>query len=198
MKWLLGGVVLLVLSLILLLPWYLGPDDLTHCASPDVSPSCQHVDAIIAVSGGDTPARTSMAVRLYEAGWSSTLIFSGAAQDQSGPSNAAAMKAQAEGQGVPVQSIITDDTSRTTAENASNIAQLSKRLSLKRVILVTSAYHQRRAFIEFSMALGPQVTILNHPVPYDNQWNHWWWLTPQGWWLAGGELIKVIVIETGQ
>ena len=48
-------------------------------------------DVIVAVSGGDTQARTEEAVKLYKDGWSHNLIFSGAALDANGPSNARAM-----------------------------------------------------------------------------------------------------------
>lgn len=189
------GILFVVLGLLVLfgLPAYLGPDDLRSCTAPDANAKCGRADAIIAVSGGDTSARTSEAIQLYQEGWADTLIFSGAAADPSGPSNAEAMQRQAVSSGVPYGSIITDEFSQNTQENAQNIARFIKGLELKRVIIVTSAYHQRRASLEFGSKLGTSVQIVNHPVPTDKQWQGaWWWLKPSGWWLAGSELIKII------
>src|SRR5690349_5846330 len=83
------------------IPRYLGPDDLQRCTPRPTNGDCKAADAIIAVSGGDTIARTSEAVALYEKGWAPLLIFSGAAADISGPSNALAMKRYAVENGVP-------------------------------------------------------------------------------------------------
>jgi len=198
-KFLLAGIIALVIVITAIIPMYLAPDDLKKCSTPEPTAGCGVADAIVAVSGGDTPARTSEAIKLYEAGWADTLIFSGAAQDTTGPSNAEAMKKQALAAGVPSTSIITEEFSRTTAENARNTSQFIVEQDLKRVILVTSAYHQRRASLEFGSRLGDAVTIVNHPVATDKQWpGFWWWTTPGGWWLAIGELVKILAFYSGK
>lgn len=198
-KFLLAGIVALVVVIIVIIPMYLGPDDLKKCLKPEPTASCGIADAIVTVSGGDTPARTSEAIRLYQEGWADTLIFSGAAQDTSGPSNAEAMKKQALASGVPAESIITEEFSQTTAENARNTSQFIVEQDLKRVVLVTSAYHQRRASLEFGSRLGEMVKIVNHPVATDKQWSgFWWWTTTDGWWLAFGELAKIIAFYSGK
>lgn len=63
-------------------------------------------------------------------------------------------------------------------------------------MLVTSGYHQRRAFLEFKK-YSPNVTVRNSPLNNDMQWSSLWWLTPKGWWLAGSELVKIIAFYTG-
>lgn len=188
---------LTVVALILTigLPLYLGPNDLAGCNTPETSGRCQTADAIIAISGGDTSARTAEAIGLFKAGWAPKLIFSGAAADKSGPSNAEVMKKQAMSDGVPASAIIIEDLSTNTAENAQNTATVVQKMGLKRVILVTSAYHQRRASIEFGKRLGRDVTIVNHPVANDSQWSSWWWVTPYGWVLGIGELIRILFAE---
>ena len=184
--------------IIITLGVYLAPNDLKVCApSPDEKEGCTKVDAIIAVSGGDTSARTREAINLYRSGWSDTLIFSGAAQDKTGPSNAEAMKRQAIAAGVSTDAIITEESSETTRQNAEQLQTLLTERNIKRVILVTSAYHQRRASLEFNKRVGGSITILNHPVSEDNQWSRLWWLTPQGWWLAIGEFFKIIAFYMG-
>ncbi len=177
---------------------YLAPNDLEGCVDgPTGEGSCKKVDAIIAVSGGDTSARTDEAVQLYKEGWASSLIFSGAAQDKSGPSNAAVMRSDAMAAGVPASAITIEEQGETTKQNADKTQQLLEEKSIKTVILVTSAYHQRRAGLEFSERANGKVTIVNHPVASDKQWSGWWWLTPGGWYLAVGEFIKIMMFYVG-
>lgn len=176
---------------------YLSPNDLSGCGqAPNGTPPCERADAIVAISGGDTGARTAEAIRLYEAGWANKLIFSGAARDKSGPSNAAAMSAQAEAAGVPPEDIILEEFGETTKQNAENTRDIFDLLGIEKVILVTSGYHQRRASLEF-VALATGAELRNHPVSEDGQWSKWWWLTPQGWYLAISELVKIIIFYVG-
>lgn len=196
----LGTVILIIIALALAvivgLPRYLGPDDLSHCPSrPDQQPACQPADAIIAISGGDTSARADEAIKLYRAGWAPLMIFSGAAQDKSGPSNAEVMRARAEAQGVPAADILIENLATNTAENAKNTLTISRNYELNRIILVTSAYHQRRASLEFRSFFGSSIQVVNHPVAHDAQWSRLWWLTPVGWWLALSELAKIIFLS---
>ena len=191
MRWLIVFVVALLLVFGIALPRYLAPNDLAGCDVPTSAGTCRGADAIIAISGGDTLARAREAVKLYKAGWAKTLIFSGAASDKSGPSNATVMKADAVTLGVPDSAIIIDEAANTTAENAINVANIAQNNGYKRIILVTSGYHQRRASLEFHKAVGPGVSLANHPVQSDHQWSDWWWATPAGWWLSGSELVKI-------
>jgi uncharacterized SAM-binding protein YcdF (DUF218 family) len=195
MKVFLLSVLVFMLVLTVGLPLYLGPDDIAGCDAPTGTGACTRVDAIIAISGGDTSSRTNEAVKLYKAGWSDMLIFSGAAADLSGPSNAAAMKKMAIDQGVKADDILIEEYSMNTAENAKNTSKVVEQYGLKKVMLVTSVYHQRRASIEFHKWLGGGVQIVNHPTTNDNQWSNWWWATPYGWILGISEVIKIIFSE---
>lgn len=193
MRYLLLAFGALIVFIIVTITVYLGPDDLARCEAPEPLGTCSRVDAIVAVSGGDTVARTDEAIRLYKEGWAPQLIFSGAAADSSGPSNAEAMQRRAVAAGIPASNIVIEEFSRTTAENALNTSQFIADRKLKKIILVTSAYHQRRASLEFGANLGPAVDIVNHPVARDKQWvGAWWWTTKNGWWLAVGELVKIV------
>lgn len=195
-KWLLG-IVLVFLLIVLAIGAYLGPDDLRSCqTSPNGHAPCQRADAIVAVSGGDTPARTGEAIQLYQNGWGKLLIFSGAAFDPGSPSNASVMRDQAIAAGVPKDKILIDGTSQTTQQNAANVHSIFEANNIHSVILVTSAYHQRRAYLEFKQ-FNPKINVRNHPVSSDNQWSGLWWLTPGGWWLAGGELVKIVAFHLG-
>ncbi|HEU5187634.1 MAG TPA: YdcF family protein [Candidatus Saccharimonadales bacterium] len=174
---------------------FLGPDDLKDCPQPSLlNPVCAPADAIVTLSGGDTPARVTEAIRLYKAGWARQLVFSGAALDKTGPSNAEAMRRQAVAAGVPQEAILIDVMAFDTAQNALNTSALLA--GTDRVIVVTSAYHQRRAGLEFKRFLGERVTVLNHPTPYDRLWPEYWWTNWDGWWLALTESAKTLIVMT--
>ena len=148
-------------------------------------------DAIVAISGGETDARTREAVSLYQDGWAANIIFSGAAADTKGPSNAKAMATAAEAAGVPPQAIQLDEASANTEQNALDVATIINGDNYHSIILVTSPYHQRRAYIEFRRALGPYFTIVNHSS-YDQAWRRsHWWATPLSRSLTFSELQKV-------
>jgi uncharacterized SAM-binding protein YcdF (DUF218 family) len=149
------------------------------------------VDAIVAISGGETGARTAEAVQLYQDGWAPRIIFSGAALDPSGPSNARAMAKIAEAAGVPAAAILLDETSINTRGNAANVAALIRANGYRSIILVTSPYHQRRANIAFQRELGGAVAILNHSSVDHNWRRSHWWATPYSQNLTYAELQKV-------
>lgn len=191
-KWLIA-IVILVVAIIVGLSFYLQPNDLSGCdKTPGKIINCQSVDAIVAISGGDTQARANWAIGLYKNGWSNILIFSGAAQDKSGPSNAAVMKKLAIASGVPSRDIYMDEYAETTGQNAKDTQTIFAQHNIKRVILVTSGYHQRRASLEFNKRTKG-VTILNSPAQNDSDWSAWWWTTLRGWWLVMSEIVKIII-----
>lgn len=171
---------------------YLGPDDLKKCqTAPSAEPGCQTADAIVAISGGDTAARTAEAIKLYRNGWAQILIFSGAAADKSGPSNAVVMKQEAINEGIDANRIVIEDQSTTTQENAAATKSIFDQYGIKSIILVTSAYHERRATLEFEKR-APNISVRSHPVATDQQWTKLWWITPTGWYLAVGELARIV------
>lgn len=188
---------ILIIATIIGISIYLQPDDIASCNGTisSIEP-CQPVDAIVAVSGGDTSARTDEAIALFKNGWANTLIFSGAAQDKSGPSNATVMKRRAIAAGIPESVIRLDEFSETTRQNAENSQTIFNSMNIKSIILVTSGYHQRRASLEFDKrTVG--VKILNHPVASDQDWSIWWWTSSRGWALSASELFKIVVFEFG-
>jgi uncharacterized SAM-binding protein YcdF (DUF218 family) len=191
------AVIIAFVVIIIGLSAYLGPNDLAGCADkPSTMKPCQTADAIVTVSGGDTTARTREAIKLFQNGWAPKLIFSGAAQDKSGPSNASAMRSQALTAGVSSDDIIIEEYGATTKQNAENTQSIFEQNGVKSVILVTSAYHQRRASLEFNKR-SVNVAVRNHPVSRDNQWSVLWWMTPIGWFLAMSEFIKIFVVYLG-
>lgn len=187
------GLALLIISISL----FLAPDSLMKCSDvPSELDGCEPADAIIAVSGGDTSARTQEAIDLYKNGWAKRLIFSGAALDKSGPSNAAVMKQQALEQDVPAGVITIEENSETTKENAEKTKDILLDKSIKSAIVVTSSYHMKRTLLEFRDR-APSVDFRAHPTISDSQWSVWWWTTPYGWYLALSEIAKIIMFYIG-
>ena len=191
MKWLfiIPGV---LVALVLGISFYLQPNDFIGCSEQPVvgDARCVKADAIVVVSGGDTAARTDEGIKLFKNGWADAIVFSGAAQDKSGPSNAAAMRLHAIAEGVPEAAIYVEESAVNTEENAMKTQTIFENNNFSTVILVTSGYHQRRSALEFKQE-SENSTVLNHPLLNDKDWSFWWWLTPRGWWLAGGEIIKI-------
>lgn len=171
---------------------FLSVDDLKNCDGPSLTDAqCTSADAIVAISGGDTPSRVAEAVKLYKAGWAPKIVFSGAAQDDQAPSNAEVMAEQAMKAGVPGGVIIQEESAFDTVENALHTSAILG--DVDRVILVTSPYHQKRAGLEFERFF-PETKVVNHPTPYDRLWPDYWWTTWGGWWLAVTETVKTIVV----
>lgn len=184
---------LILLAVIVGVGFFLQPVDNTGCGDTPSQDSgaCSPVDAIVVVSGGDTNARTDGGIELYKNGWAPVIIFSGAALDPDSISNAAAMKERALAAGVRESAIVIEEDARTTQENAENTSTLFTQNQYERVILVTSGYHMRRATLEFERRTD-STEIINRPVLVDKDWHYLlWWVTPRGWWLAGGELVKI-------
>lgn len=198
MKYAISAVIVLIVAIIGL-TLYLSPDDLVGCnTKPAQAPArCQAADAIIVISGGDTTARTDEAIRLFQNGWAPLLVMSGAAADKSGPSNAEVMRQRALTQGVPAHRVLVDESSETTRQNAQETGRIIAQHNIKRVLLVTSGYHMRRAGLEFRSHVGDGIDVRFHPVSSDRQWSVFWWLTPTGWFLAGSEMVKIISFYIG-
>ncbi len=200
MKWLVSFVTLFAV-LAFALSIFLQPNSFSLCphnnGEPVTRDGCGPAEALVGVSGGDTPARTKKAVEMYENGWAPLIIFSGAAADKTGLSNAAAMRLDAMAQGVPSGAILIEEYSENTSENAAKTRSVLEDHDIHDIILITSGYHQRRASMEFAAYtkdLG--VEIRNAPT-HDKDWNWYWWLTPRGWYLALGEFGKIVALRVG-
>jgi len=173
--------------------FYLQPNDFIGCTETPLAGSeqCEKVDAIVVVSGGDTNARTDEGIKLFENGWADAIIFSGAAHDKTSISNAGAMRLRALFAGIPDEAIYIEEGAATTEENAQKTHEIFAKNNFSKVMLVTSGYHQRRSTLEFHKS-NSDVTVLSHPLLNDKDWSAFWWVTPRGWWLAGGEIAKIM------
>jgi uncharacterized SAM-binding protein YcdF (DUF218 family) len=136
-------------------------------------------DAIVALSG-DQGARTVTAVSLWKQGLAPVIVFAGSSEDPTSISSAEIMKREAVKLGVPADRVLIEPSSATTQENATRVIDLLSASGIKRAILVTSPYHQRRAAILFGRQLADTgITFLNYPAR-DHAWdaNLWWTREP--------------------
>ena len=106
------------------------------------------------------------------------------------------MEQRAVAAGVDANNVIIEQESETTQENASETAAIFERERISSAIIVTSAYHQRRAMLEFNKSTK-DVTLRAHSVAEDNQWGPLWWLTPTGWILALPEVVHSLILSVG-
>jgi uncharacterized SAM-binding protein YcdF (DUF218 family) len=177
--------ILIAIVIVIFIPYaialYLSPQD-----------ELQKVDAIVVISGGDTDARISEGVKLYEQDWAPKIIFSGAAASGD-VSNALAMSRIAIKSGVPADAILLEEKSKTTEENAQFTEQIIKDNNIRSIILVTSPYHQRRAYDAFRSALGKDFKILNHSARDQNWSKRSWWDNNVARFLTFSELSKLFV-----
>lgn len=181
-------VIMILLTLLALLVFF----GLGFFLSPQTT-NLQKSDAIVVVSGGQTTTRAEKGIDLYAKGFAPTVIFSGAALDD-GPSNAYQMQQQALIAGVPAQAILTDTDSKNTFQNATNTKRILEDIGAKKIILVTSPYHQRRVHDTFSYVLGKDYTIQD-ASSVDNRWSKsQWWSTDFGKNISLSEMQKIFYI----
>ena len=118
----------------------------------------EKADAIVLLGGatrGDTPMgrladlnqhadRLVHAVALYKARKAPVVLLSGGGAGDGRP-EALQMKDVLEVMGIPVEHVLLEKQSRNTHDNAVNSARILKDRGMHRILLVTSAYHMRRA-----------------------------------------------------
>jgi uncharacterized SAM-binding protein YcdF (DUF218 family) len=110
---------------------------------------------VIVVLGGGSHERSGRAAELFKARAAPRIIISGAGDCEI---NRYLLVAA----GVPAKAIELENRSRTTQENAQLTIKLLRGQKLKRVILVTSWYHSRRALACFRH-YAPEITFYSRP-----------------------------------
>lgn len=75
--------------------------------------------------------------------------------------------------GVPNEAIVVDDSAMNTIEQAKHIVALARAHGWQKILLVTSPYHQARAYLTFEKIkreAGSALTVVNQPVT-DLSWD---------------------------
>jgi uncharacterized SAM-binding protein YcdF (DUF218 family)/glycosyltransferase involved in cell wall biosynthesis len=169
------GVVALVVAYLLLfqtpLVWML--------ASPlQVAEAPRAADAIVVFAGGVGESgeagggyqeRVKQAVDLYRAGYAPRMIFSSgfvfAFQE------AEVMRGLAVANGVPAEAIVLETQARNTKENVTLSHSLLAQRGWRRILLVSSPFHMRRATMVWKK-LAPDVDVVATPVPQSQFYAH--------------------------
>jgi uncharacterized SAM-binding protein YcdF (DUF218 family) len=110
---------------------------------------------VIVMLGGGSQERYERAVKLFKDRAAPRIIVSGYGD---GEINRRLLVAA----GVPVKAIELENKSRTTRENAQFTVELLREQKLKRVIIITSWYHSRRAQACFEH-YGPELKVYSRP-----------------------------------
>jgi len=111
---------------------------------------------VIVVLGGGIGERAPRAVELFKEGAASVVVLSG--EGDTGANRQALVAG-----GVPPEAIEIEGKSRSTWENAHFCAPVLKALGARRVVLVTSWYHSRRALKCFQKA-APDIAFYSRPA----------------------------------
>ncbi|HEX8736938.1 MAG TPA: YdcF family protein [Pyrinomonadaceae bacterium] len=159
-------------------------------------------DAILVLGGSATfIERTQKAAELFQKGISPKILLTddggqaGWAQaEQRNPKFVELARKSLIEQGVPAEKIeILQPPVEGTIDEARVFTGKARAENLKSVLLVTSAYHTRRALWTFTkVSVGGDVEIgiesartgIQTPSPF------YWWLQPSGWKLVAGEYVK--------
>lgn len=112
-------------------------------------------DVLVVLGGGQNSERARYAVELYRAGAAPRILCSGLGDCEA---NVSLLKRA----GVPAAAILRENQSRNTRENAQLAIPLLRRLGARRVIIVTTWYHSRRALACFEH-YGPDLKFFSRP-----------------------------------
>ena len=144
-----------------------------HMAAPP-----QPADAIVVfgggvgesgTAGGGYQERVKEAVDLYRGGFARTIVFSSgfvyAFKD------ADVMKALAVSQGVPASDIILETRGGSTRESVLFSQEIIGRHGWRRILLVSSRYHMRRATLTWRK-VAPDLIVISTPATLSRYYNH--------------------------
>ena len=88
-----------------------------------------------------------------------------------------------------------DEVSGTDSEAKAFADEIDAR-PVKSLVIVTSAYHTRRALRTFDKILagkGVEIGIAHAPIGEQTPMPETWWLNPRGWQMVAGEYVKSAV-----
>ena len=125
-------------------------------------------DAIVVIGGDHKPERVALAVDLYRQGIAPVVLISAGVEVLEGGRTvreAEVMIRQATELGLPHDAILVEDWSQTTVGNATETLGFARRLGWRSIVLVTSAYHSRRAGGLFHNILDGEVAVSVQPAP---------------------------------
>ncbi|MDE3136966.1 MAG: YdcF family protein [Acidobacteriota bacterium] len=146
-----------------------------------VSDALQPSNAIIVLSGDDLNGdRAARAAQLYKAGWAPVVVASGS-EIRPYLSEADLETRDLESDGVPAKSIVPlRQRALYTLEESRDLLQLCRSEHWKKVIVVTSNFHTRRARYIFQHVFPPSIEVRVTPASDVDFRPGSWWETREG------------------
>ena len=169
-----------------------------------VSAPMDSADAIVVLSGSSTYIeRTHKAAELYRHGRAPLVLLTDdhtrggwSSAQQRNPYFVERATDELIRQGVPTEKIrIIPGVASSTHDEVLLLKDYTIAQGLRSLLVVTSAYHSRRALRSLRQSFtGSGTTIGLDPVPPGSQTPSpaVWWLRLEGWRLVGGEFVKLI------
>ena len=136
-----------------------------------INASINRADAIVVLTGGK--GRIERGVELYKEGAAGLLILSGVDADATLDSiffNTTIV--------IPPGDIFLDKNSRSTYQNAIEVRKILESRGFRSMILITSAYHMKRAHYIFRRIMPGDVRIESLRVKSPNFDEKRWWTNP--------------------
>lgn len=164
-------------------------------------------DAIYVLSGSSVYVeRAQMAAELYKQKISDKILLTDdggrggwSAAEKRNPPFVELAKNELIRQGVPAENIeVLGGRIGATIDEAQVLQKAASERGLRSVMLVTSAYHSRRALETFEKIftennLSTEIGMTAAPVGRQTPTPLVWWLTPFGWQVVAGEYVKSVV-----
>lgn len=163
-------------------------------------------DAMLVLAGSSAYVeRTERAAELYKAGRAPRIFLTddgtrggwSRAESRNVPFVERARKNLIEN-GVAESAIeILPETVDGTKSEADALLRRAAGSDLKRIVLVTSAYHTRRALRTFEKVFAEDASDTEIGIEFAAPGNQtasplWWWLSPDGWRAVAGEYVKSV------
>lgn len=152
----------------------------------------QAAEAIVVIGGDHKPARMQKAVELFQQGYAPTVIISAGTTVLEGGTwmaEAEVMRGQALALGLPEAVILLEVQSKSTHGNARYSKELCLNHGVDSILLVTSAYHSRRAYRIFRERFEPDISVTIQAAEVD-YWAIWWPLYPDQAYVVGYEYYQ--------
>lgn len=154
-----------------------------------VSDKLEKADVIVVLGGDGNGERVAEGVKLFKQGYAPKILMSG------GPvlwhlTSADWMKKQAVEEGVALKNILLEKRSMSTLDNARLSLPILKKIGAKRVIIVTSPTHTKRAAAVFRWIYRSEGIIVIIDAVKNSEFN------PKRWWTRHSD-AQVVLWEYG-
>ena len=148
------------------------------------------VDAALVMAGDPGYERTTTGARLVLDGRARLLVLTGG---EAGPGDSSeSLRAWAVQLGVAEAQIRTESVSTGTWSSMRAVEPILRAEGIRTVALVTSPYHQRRAFLTAARVFGRGVRVFNHPARPSNWSPRRFWADPWSLRIVASEHVKLV------